>query len=340
MLTCMFCRKKGEILYRNLIDVFCGVKGKWDIAICRQCGIAWRLSSSDGSQRSNFYNEYYTHRLNTEDWAFKLVSGNTNKNMPLGQRIQLALFFNDVGLSVTHSSVNPAMIRILGKSRIAHEIIRGRTCWLGSGNGKLLDIGCGSGQFLALMRHIGWDVTGLEPDTKACECARNRLGLNVFEGTWDAHTFERNTFDAITGIHVIEHVEKPIDFMKQCVKLLRPGGRIVIVTPNLSGIGHRLFRASFRDIDCPRHLYLFSPSSLKAVVECSGGRILRLFTSARHARWTWVDSTHIHCFGCFPKKVGRMTMLCGMVFQICESYLLSLMPLLGDELIAEITKDD
>ena len=133
------------------------------------------------------------------------------------------------------------------------------------GRRRLLDVGCGEGAFLAEMRRAGWDVQGLEPDATAAATAR-AAGVPVVERPLEPHAFPSGSFDALTMNHVIEHLHDPIEALRICHDLLSPGRVLWIATPNLGSRGHDLFGRDWVGLDPPRHLVLFTRSSLARAV--------------------------------------------------------------------------
>jgi 2-polyprenyl-3-methyl-5-hydroxy-6-metoxy-1,4-benzoquinol methylase len=129
--------------------------------------------------------------------------------------------------------------------------------------GRLLDVGCGNGDVLARMCRSGWSGEGVDTDPEAVANARTRHGLTVHLGRLEDLRFPGETFDAITMKHVIEHVHDPVGLVRESLRILKPGGRIVLVTPNVNGLGHRWFGEDWRGLEPPRHLRLFSPSALR-----------------------------------------------------------------------------
>jgi 2-polyprenyl-3-methyl-5-hydroxy-6-metoxy-1,4-benzoquinol methylase len=107
-------------------------------------------------------------------------------------------------------------------------------------HGKLLDIGCGNGDYLALMQLLGWDVYGIEIDPVAAAVARDRLNCAIHIGSIENCPFPEQQFQKITCSYVLEHVPDPTAFVVHAEKLLEPGGRMVTVTPNFSCLGHKL----------------------------------------------------------------------------------------------------
>ena len=134
---------------------------------------------------------------------------------------------------------------------------------------RLLDIGCGNGDFLVSAQEAGWDISGLEPDPKAAAVAQ-QSGLDVTLGTADVFADASNCFDAITLSHVIEHVHEPGQLLQTVHRLLKPGGVVYIDTPNIDSHGAKFFGKNWRGLEAPRHLVLFNPASLTALLSASG----------------------------------------------------------------------
>jgi SAM-dependent methyltransferase len=151
-------------------------------------------------------------------------------------------------------------------------------------NGRLLDIGCGDGSFLVLMRSLGWQVSGIEPDHAAAKVARDRYGLDVTVGNVEEVDLPHAAYDAVTMQHVIEHVHEPSRVLERVYTVLKMGGVLSIRTPNLDSLGHGRFRDMWMHLDPPRHLRVFVPSTLSTCVERAGFTILDVHTSPRSAQ--------------------------------------------------------
>lgn len=144
---------------------------------------------------------------------------------------------------------------------------------------KLLDVGCGNGLFLVAMRGFGWQCVGVEPNEAAGQHARDTLGLKVHIG--DVFLLRSAaTFDLITLWDVLEHVHSPADVLAHCNRLLKPGGIVALHVPNWDSIERRLFRERWTGLDVPRHLYHFSPRTLRQLLNLSGFRVQTLITQA------------------------------------------------------------
>lgn len=134
---------------------------------------------------------------------------------------------------------------------------------------RLLDIGCGNGDFLAVARDAGWVAVGLEPDAQAAATARQR-GFDVQVGSLAELADAPASFDAITLNHVIEHVHQPAETLGAVFKLLRAGGSVHLETPNIHSHGAEYFGADWRGLESPRHLVIFNPSSLASLLARCG----------------------------------------------------------------------
>ncbi|MBC8163220.1 MAG: class I SAM-dependent methyltransferase [Roseiflexaceae bacterium] len=151
--------------------------------------------------------------------------------------------------------------------RVERRIGRAKLCRAvhsyAGGPGHLLDIGCATGLFLDGMRRLGWGVAGVEPSPGAAAYARERFGLQVFQGTVETANLAPASFDAVTLWDVLEHVPEPRMLFAEVQRILRPGGVLVISLPNPDSLEARLLKQHWLGWDLPRHLNLFKPALLK-----------------------------------------------------------------------------
>ena len=144
--------------------------------------------------------------------------------------------------------------------------------------GKLLDIGCSSGGFLASLRSPSWQLFGIEMSEWAAKLARERSGAEVLVGDALDARFAPGTFDAITCFHVLEHLPQPAEVLARIGEWLKPGGIFYVMTPNIDSVGARVFGSYWYALEVPRHLYLFSPASLRKLCQSAGLEELSLTT--------------------------------------------------------------
>jgi 2-polyprenyl-3-methyl-5-hydroxy-6-metoxy-1,4-benzoquinol methylase len=129
-------------------------------------------------------------------------------------------------------------------------------------SGKVLDIGAGTGSFAGFMNTYGWNVTGLEPDEQARQQAQTLNNIQLI-GPENFYLLAEESFDVITMWHVLEHVHDLHDYLAQLKKLIKPQGKIFIAVPNYTSFDASFYKNYWAAYDVPRHLYHFSPLSLK-----------------------------------------------------------------------------
>ncbi|QSG01705.1 class I SAM-dependent methyltransferase [Natranaeroarchaeum sulfidigenes] len=138
--------------------------------------------------------------------------------------------------------------------------------------GRLLVIGCGPGTKLNKYKKEGWDCIGIEPNQSAVEAGLEMFDLTIYNGTLEQvnSEVEFEPFDAILFDHVFEHIPNPKEVLRISKSLLKKDGRLIIEVPNFGGWGRRLFNQSWGDLDVPRHIYHYTPRSLRELTESIG----------------------------------------------------------------------
>jgi 2-polyprenyl-3-methyl-5-hydroxy-6-metoxy-1,4-benzoquinol methylase len=137
--------------------------------------------------------------------------------------------------------------------------------------GRLLDVGCGQGLFLARARERGWRVAGVEILEPVAARARER-GLEVFHGTLEEARFPEGSFDAVTLREVIEHVVDPVALLSEIARVLRPGGVAALGTGNAGSWAARLRggRWAYYRFGGHLHIRFYSPPSAAALGRAAG----------------------------------------------------------------------
>jgi SAM-dependent methyltransferase len=142
--------------------------------------------------------------------------------------------------------------------------------------GRILDVGAATGIFLDGMRRFGWETLGVEPTERAVRYARERLGLEVIHGRLEETHLPAASFNAITMWDVLEHVHDPRAVLAETARLLRPGGLLVLSLPNPDSLEARLFGPHWLGWDLPRHLNIFRPALLRALLARYGMPVERI----------------------------------------------------------------
>jgi len=141
--------------------------------------------------------------------------------------------------------------------------------------GRILDIGCGTGHFAAAMKHIGWDVTGIEPNTKARDFASEHFGLNV-KSPEQISELPSGSFDCITMWHVLEHFHDPFGYAAEIRRLLKPGGVCLCALPNCGSFDAGHYKKFWAAYDVPRHLWHFTPETFRVFIERTRFQIIKI----------------------------------------------------------------
>ena len=140
----------------------------------------------------------------------------------------------------------------------------------------VLDIGCASGSLLMMLKNRGWLVRGVEISGPQAAYCRER-GLEVMALPLEENRFPRQSFDVVLASHLIEHLNDPGNFVREVKRILKPGGRFFVTTPNITGLQSRIFRSRWRSAIFD-HLYLFSKRTLRLLLENSGFTVERVKT--------------------------------------------------------------
>lgn len=160
--------------------------------------------------------------------------------------------------------------------------------------GRLLDVGCGTGELAAVFKGRGWSVAGIEPSAAAAEHAR-ALGVEAVAGTLADAPWGEGEFDAILFNHSLEHIDEPARAVEEAARLLRPGGLLAIAVPNFGSWHRRLFGSAWFQLDLPRHLQHFDRGSLATLVQSAGLRPVE--TTAASMRPSPLGSLQYATFG-------------------------------------------
>ncbi|HEY8158402.1 MAG TPA: class I SAM-dependent methyltransferase [Methylobacter sp.] len=265
-ITCALCGHKGEFLYSNQQDRLFGANGSWNLKQCvnQDCGLIWLDPMPLKEEIGKAYASYYTHTPRDPSKRPRMLRRIRN----LIERGYLAKEYNyEIGS-------RPLLTRILGNLLYLLPIYRneadaGVRCLPALPGGRLLDVGCGTGEWLLSMRQRGWQVEGIDFDENAVKVAVQQ-GLLVHCNSLEQHGFPDDYFDAVTFNHLIEHVPDPVQTLAECTRILKPGGKLVILTPNNASFTHRVFKQDWRGLEPPRHLHIFSMLSMRRALAMAG----------------------------------------------------------------------
>lgn len=137
---------------------------------------------------------------------------------------------------------------------------------------KLLDVGCSSGALLAIAKDMGFEVRGVEPAHEAAQTAI-RAGFQVHEGYLSDARYSDDQFDIITLFEIVEHLRDPIELVAECARILKPGGILVVNTPNAHSWSAETLGGQWEGFSLfglGGHISFFSPRSMGELARRSG----------------------------------------------------------------------
>lgn len=219
---CPWCESENAQLHLELKDLFL-TQEQFKILECKDCGLLYTTPRPNKEEIGKYYksDEYYSHLENKEGFIPKVY-----------EKVK--------------------SINLKNKYHIAAEETT---------KGKILDIGCGVGDFLHTMEQQGWDCTGVEPSEDAKAIARKRIKAQLLSSE-EQENLSEGSFDVITMWHVLEHVDALRWQIQQLYRLCKPGGRIVIALPNYKSYDGQYYKAEWAAYDVPRHLNHFDQKTL------------------------------------------------------------------------------
>ena len=274
---CPVCKKnERSLLYEGLSDTaLYAAPGLWTLYRCSNCRSAFLDPRPTEATISRAYVDYHTHgEVNSRATGWSKCIKQSVKRGYMNSRYC-------TGVSPFFKVWNWVVI-LSAQQRKMDELFRHLP--VDNNHGKLADIGCGNGDFLYWAAQIGWRVVGIDNDPLAVEAAL-RTGATVQIGGFPRTGLASAEFDIVTLNHVIEHVHDPLGALMESLRVLRPGGRVWIATPNLNSLGHSRFRSSWRGLEPPRHLVIFTPESLKNALERVGFESVQQKAAAPNTLW-------------------------------------------------------
>jgi len=257
---CDFCgAPDADVLYSGR-DRLHGLPGEFRVVVCRTCGLA-RTSPrlTPESLGAAYPEDYGPHQ------------GGRAGPMPPGGLLRWALV-NLRGYPLGSASSRSARGLLWLPGACVLRRRRSLRYLPFTGQGRLLDFGCGAGRYVAQMAAAGWQAEGLDLSPAAVQAGRN-AGLVIHQGTLPGANLPDAAYDAITMWHALEHVPAPKATLAAAHALLRPGGRLLVAVPRLDSLAARWLGSAWYGLDLPRHLTHFTARTLRRHLESTGFRV-------------------------------------------------------------------
>lgn len=236
-MKCRFCQSRNTRLLFPSLDVHGRhilSNNKFDIYQCSECGVIF----PDISVNSEYYSRYYPNNY----YESETIGGFVNRMLSLFSKIIIRLKEFDI-------------LKYLGFK--AYDKIR------------ILDTGCGAGDFLANLNSARFEKYGVEINPQGCKRCTERK-LNVRSTDLKESQFDSDYFDVITMWHVLEHLDKPIEVLLEARRILKNKGILIISTPNTGSVGFKYGLKNWFHLDSPRHLILYDRKNLSLLLERAG----------------------------------------------------------------------
>lgn len=293
-----------DLLHGDLGDnVFFVAPGRWNLYRCSRCSSAYLDPRPNKASIGRAYGVYYTHAVRPQrhrtgllrHLQLALTNGYLNAHYGTRRRPASRLGIWVARMLPVRRQKRDAEFRFLPKP---------------PGGQRLLDIGCGNGDFLANARDAGWDAIGIDADPEAVVIARQR-GLDVSTGSIELFAGQTDCFDAITLSHVLEHLHDPGQMMRAVHRLLKPGGVLFVDTPNIQSSGARLWDRNWRGLEPPRHLVIFSMAGLIGMLKSAGFEQVETRRRTAVRRSIYLDSLRMQLgrspYGREPRRLPLTT---------------------------------
>ncbi len=254
-MRCLVCAGLTQAVGDRFDDRY-GYPGCYVVHRCAGCGHMQMAVSMSPQQIASLYTDYYPRSERTlDDWQ------------PPGE---------ETGVRAWWSGTRASAFR-----------------WVPPGV-RVLDIGCGFGESLGYHRARGCDAHGVEADANIVRVAQ-RYGLNARHGLFDATQYAADSFDFVTLDQVIEHMADPQALLEGVHRILKPGGRLVVATPNVEGWGARVFGRRWLHWHAPYHQQFFTRRSL-AQAAAAHGFVIEQHATITNSAWLGYQAGHLVTF--------------------------------------------
>ena len=275
MVVCDLCKSdQSEVITRQrdlLLEV---TNDEFTIVKCRQCGLVYLNPRPSKELLSSYYPTVY----------YPPVQARTRPQFQqqakkFSAQIKRWVLEDYYGYPSTGSSGWWRIVRrvLLWPDKTLREL-KGRHPLPWRGEGKVLDVGCGTGGNLKTLQAQGWDPYGIEISEVAAAHARELVTGNIHTGTLESAPFPPQSFDLVFMSHSLEHLPSPVDALRRVHRLLKDDGLLAITVPNVNSLEFKLFGRWWFPLDPPRHFYHFDKCSLSGIVAQAGFRLHRFRT--------------------------------------------------------------
>ncbi len=241
--NCSNCGLDDTQLLFKKRDKFETTEDEFKVVECRRCGLLYVNPRPTREEMGKFYPETYSWKetLAADSFVTKWV-----RKLEKGYRYHLLKDETSKALRFTEKRL-----------------------------GRVLDIGCGTGDRLDVFRKRGFETYGVETSHSA-DYAREHLKLNVIKGDLFSAHFPDHFFDLVTLYNVLEHTHDPMKVCQEIERVLKRDGYLIIQVPNKDSLQCRVFNGRWAAFDIPRDLYYFGTETLRSFLGKAGFKVAKI----------------------------------------------------------------
>lgn len=259
--NCIICGENSSIIYdKNLKDLmFEYLKDSYTLKKCMNCGLIFVYNQPRNEVLKKHYpSEYGVYKHS------KIKKENI--------KLLMTRLINNVYLKDNNNVIAKILLApIFYKTLYLPKYVR---------NGRILDVGCGSGAKMYMLENIGWFADGVEISKSAAKIA-GKINNNsrIYNSNIETMKLPNNKYDAIIFSHTLEHFKKPQYVISKVKKSIKYGGQLIISVPNADSIILKIFKKHCYLLDVPRHLFTFNKKNIEMLLENNGFKIQRRYYS-------------------------------------------------------------
>lgn len=266
LIPCDLCGSHDSEVFIRQQDLLLSVtEEEFTLVRCRRCGMVYLNPRPSSGLLPRYYPSVYypPARAKTGAGGRKAISA----------RIKRGILEEYYGYPCAPLGTFARALRRIAvwPSKVLREF-KGRYPLPWRGEGKVLDVGCGSGGNLKTLEDQGWQVSGIEISDVAAAHARSLVAGTIHTGTLESATFDPQRFDVILMNHSLEHFPSPVSALRRVHRLLKHDGLLVVSVPNAGGLEASLFGWWWFGWDLPRHFYHFDKHTISRALTKAGFR--------------------------------------------------------------------
>lgn len=267
--SCDICGSQDQSFYLEVPDRLSPSGEKYTLVKCDRCGLIYLSERPGKEDLERYYDQEYYSDFQS--------SGATSTLRKLYSQAENNVLANIYGYPLQNSSKR-IINRWLAHLQYLIFFLLGRdTNFIPyQGGGRLLDVGCGTGERISRFRSLGWQVTGVETSKHGCAIASGVHKLDVWQGDLFSADFKSEYFDVVTFNQTLEHMESPSRVLSEAHRILKDNGILTIRVPNQRSIEVQIFGSLWFPWEAPRHLYHFNKRSIRLLLEKNGFVIEKL----------------------------------------------------------------